>query len=473
MMELLLRMQAQMAATEARAASTDERMARMEAAHARALSEAANRARVDGSTLEGLDLQRVEEEAQQDAAADSGDERKQRATEELERTLEADARRLAAPASGSSGMRTPLPNTGTAAQPRPVPATPLSQRPLWESDLRQQPRAGAGRTLLPGAPAASAPLGTPRGLEPNELKEEHARKPGVLEEWIFTVERAITARGQETAPYSDKRKYATMYLDRGATMWWRGHEQMLAEQGMPVVDWESFTRVLREHYTPVADEDTASRKLFSLRMQAGETMAAYVMRAAELFNRTTRARMPSHIAAERLEDGVEAQRFPFAVRDLQERQQRHRAAHQGVGESFEQVSAFLQQAAAREPSQQQRASGGPAAGAATHSSAGRGHAGSNRARINQLLQELAAEGEEEDEEAAREQRVAPVQSAPAPCRKCGSSGHGSWQCTSKKDLRQCYECKKVGHIKPDCPTLKSKAAAAPTSTSTPAASKNE
>ena len=313
------------------------------------------------------------------------------------------------------------------------------------------------------------PTNTLGTREPTELVDAEARRPNALEEWLYRMERAMRAHHLMQSPFDLQLEYASGYFDRAAATWWRNHTSVLrAVKGLQVTDWATFTRTLREHYTPVSDEETAFTSLTQLRMQAGENMSAYIGRATGLYNSVSRQRMASETAAELLQRGVDSARFPLTARDVAKTQRAQRAAMSGVGLSFEEMTAQLLAEAATEPQQQR------APTASTSSAVSRSGHGSTRVNallqtaVNQMAESLRDSGADEQEIAEAEEALTRMQVAAvgtranrsgtgpdySRCPRCQGQ-HALRECTLP-DRRTCHICGKQGHIMKKCPAATAK-----------------
>ena len=326
----------------------------------------------------------------------------------------------------------------------------VAQQSLLGSPLASPPRArlsGASAALrVVGANAAPAASGWCKPPTPKELTATEATKPEALEDWIYATERML--RAVQASTFVEQMEYAGRYWDRAVQAWWTGAQLLAVERGQPVVSWEAFVATLRANYSPVADADTAMRKLVSIRMGSAETMEAYVARAQELVNRIPQVRLESHMAAEFLLAGVDSAHFPITYAALSEATQAARKGTGGRGLGFAEARAKLVEAAAREPLLFVKGGG-------THH---RGHAGSGtRTQVNAVATSagrydaLAEENESDDkEDSGRAQRgVLAINRDEATCYRCHLKGHLASEC-KKPDPRKCYNCGKTGHLKSDC-----------------------
>ena len=282
-----------------------------------------------------------------------------------------------------------------------------------------------------------------KGLDPTELRAADASKGTTLEDWIYSVERLMDQ--SETTDFDRQMRMAGGFWDRQVNIWWKGHEEMRRQKGEPINDWAGWVAALRANYTPTSDVDAACGQLFQLTMRAGESMDRYVARAHELYSRIPRRRVTAEAAAEHMQRGVDARRYPLTLVSIGTEQQRERTRNGGKGLSFEATRGLLVEAAVREPSH--LIAGAAAAAAASASNRG-------QQRVNTLGQHQSRypppddEGEEgygEDEE----QSVNAIAAASVTCYRCKQQGHFASACPNA-DARQCNKCKGYGHIARDC-----------------------
>ena len=215
----------------------------------------------------------------------------------------------------------------------------------------------------------------------------------MLEDWIFSVERLIRREGAQT--FAARMELAEMFWDRQVHTWWTGAQDLAQARGQPIGDWDSFLAALRANYTPISDVETACTLLFHLGMRAGEAMDHYVARAHELFNRIPRARVTTETAAEFMQRGVDARRFPLTLVAVGAEQQQQRAHNGGKGLAFEAVRSMLVEAAAREPthlvaSAQAAATSSAAGGGQYRGGQGGNDAGSRRPRVATVARVVAS-----------------------------------------------------------------------------------
>jgi Zinc knuckle len=427
---------------------------------------------------DALQAAHLEEEEREDAAAAlvaAAEEEKARPGEQAE---EADLQRRLAEVVATRMQRehaaaaTAAAAAEAAAQRRRAAQdSPQAQAVAQRSLLQQSPqpssppvmqRSGGGARVAQQQAGSSGGL-TPAAIEaykmlrPARLQATEAAKGTTLEDWIFNVEQVIQCAGALT--FAARMELVAMCWDRQVHTWWTGAQDMAATRGRPIVDWAGFLAALRGNYTPISDEDTACTLLFQLAMRSGESMDHYVSRAHELFNRIPRWRVAAEMAAEFLQRGVDARRFPLALVAVGVEQQRERA--RGRGLPFDTLRSMLVEAAAREPTHLIASAQAAASSSGAGGYSQRGGQG-GRQRVNNIsTQEQGRyprpeeDGEEEHSERAEGSRageqydINAVDVADVKCFRCQQRGHFAKDC-SRPDTRSCNICKKKGHLARDC-----------------------
>jgi len=339
-------------------------------------------------------------------------------------------------------------------------------------------------------------------VQPGELLYHKASEGTALPDWLFKLEQLLSQLGVGVSEFDERVRIAAMHWDRQTNVWWSGHAQQAAKAGVPVTSWAAFVAALNANFVPTNDAETAASELLRLRMRGGESMDAYLQRAALLLARAD-GRLPDVAAARAALDGVDSSRFPFAVAAARKVM---RTATPPL--SFHALRVELTALAVDEPSLGGRFGGAAGAGGRSSapggavtagtaggkpsSSAGRGAGGgssSSSMTRKQLLHRISAlesghyaydDGEDADEAAddgGTAVHTAPVSakrsagrqaaaSRPASdssssgshrqrrCFKCGSPDHGVRECTSKKELRSCLACHEQGHLVAACPQVR-------------------
>jgi len=338
-------------------------------------------------------------------------------------------------------------------------------------------------------------------VQPGELAYHKASEGTTLADWLFKLEQLLSQLGVGSGEFGERVRIAAMHWDRQINVWWEGHVQQAAGAGVPIADWPAFVAALKANFVPTNDAETAASELLRLRMRGGESMDAYMQRAALLLARAD-GRLPDVAAARSALDGVDSSRFPFAVAAA-----RKAMRTASLPLSFHALRAELTALAVDEPALGGRSgglagSGGRGAsaacgatGASASSSrqgaaaAGRGGGSSSSMTRKQLLQRINAlestrhahDSEDDTYDASGDDDTA-VHTAPVAakgagrraagagkqasdssssgshrqrrCFKCGSSDHGVRECTSKKELRSCLACHEQGHLVAACPQVR-------------------
>ena len=361
-------------------------------------------------------------------------------------------RKEAAAAAAAAAAIPSTPQRLAVAQRSMLRPSPAVESPPVIARAGQNAAAAGGQLQGAGSMAAWHGSASFKVPQPAELRAAEAAKGTTLEDWIFSMERLIKREG--AGSFAARMELAEMFWDRQVNTWWTGAQEVAKGRGQPIVDWSGFLTALRANYTPVSDVDTACTMLFQLAMHSGESMDRYVGRAHELFNRIPRSRIPTEVAAEFLQRGVDARRFPLALVAVGMEQQQERARSCGNGLSFDAMRSLLVEAAVREPTHLV-ARAQAAASDFGAQRGGHGHS-AGKHRVNNVATHGQArypgpEDEEDGEEEEGTQGVNALDVADIKCFKCQGRGHFARDC-SKPETRQCRLCQKKGHLAQNCPT---------------------
>lgn len=296
-------------------------------------------------------------------------------------------------------------------------------------------------------------------VRPPELTYAGATAGSALEDWLFKLEQLFTQTHTVEADWQGRAQLAQLHWDRHMALWWAGRQEAAVAAGTPILSWSAFVAALRRQFVPAGDSQLARSELFKLKMRSGETMEAYMQRAVLLVVRAG-SLMEGKTAAALALEGVDKSRFPFTCAAVARKE---RAAG-ATGMSFAQMREELTVEAAMEPQLGGRSSNNSNNGGSN--SGARGATNSRQLRINALQQQLKAleEGDEEGD-AGEAFDVAPIGAGAGRdhagrehCRKCGSDGHITPDCNSKKELRRCHRCRQPGHLIADCSQQRRKGA---------------
>ena len=360
----------------------------------------------------------------------------------------------------------------------------LQQQQQQQQQHSPLPPATSASSAPPPAPAPIASVRMP-AVQPGELTYQSAGEASKLADWLFKVEQLLSQLGKANAAWEDKITVVSHFWDRELNLWWTGRCDQAKAAKTPIESWAAFRAALYENFVPTNDMEAAASELLKLRMRSGETMGAYVMRAALLVARADK-RMSSDVAARATLDGVDHNRFPFTVSQVGLLMQK---APVESPLSFSTVTKELALAAQREPQlggrnappssvhtqPRQQSNGGANTGAG---SAGASHRNMSKQQLMQRVSALehalqhggraGSDTEEVDVISA-----SPVSTKPpmgkssaqshgtsggaahngffGKCNKCGEAGHRASECRSSKELRNCLLCHKPGHLVAACP----------------------
>ena len=320
----------------------------------------------------------------------------------------------------------------------------VAQTAVGKGTTKRQTTAAASASVPASGtqPVSTTAASQIKTVDPPTLRVTEIAKGTVLEDWIYVVERIIAIT--RMTDFNEQMLWVSGFHDRHISLWWKGHQEMTRARGEPVTSWAGWVAAMRANYTPISDIDTACGLMFQLTMGAGESIDHYVARAHELYNRIPRLRIPTEVAAELLDRGLDTRRYPIARVAMITEQQKERTKTGGKGLGFDTMRGLIVEAAVREPSHIIAAA---AAAVAPYS-------GRRQQRVNTLgqqqpryqpIEDETEEGQENDEE----QSVNALAGASVTCYRCKQLGHFASTCTNA-DVRQCNKCKVVGHLARDC-----------------------
>lgn len=321
-----------------------------------------------------------------------------------------------------------------------------------------------------------------------KLTPELAQQQRALLGWIFDMENwfdvyaAATHRSSRRELRWDEMLAQIRRMShRDMWLWWKTREEAAAQGARTAVTtWDEFVVAIQQDFAPVSDENKAIELLWTLRQRQGESMQAYLLRAAELRSRIRKERLQSSTLAERVLAGVDQHRYSIGYLHVCGKQ-KEELARTGQGLSFELLRHELQTATAAEEERWARSGGGGStegarrkhvAAAARNSDEGEGGdpgwgpgtgAASNRdAEVAELRRQVAAlsagrsrptpggtggEGKNRSRSNSADGR-----GQGGRCFRCGERSHVAVDCSHAENV--CWNCKRAGHTRQMCPDRK-------------------
>ena len=259
---------------------------------------------------------------------------------------------------------------------------------------------------------------------PSQVTADSLAVKGALDSYLYTLRgwfglMLITADAQKLAYLSN---FHDVYLDA----WWKSQLTAAIETGDAITTWEQYEAIVRSRFVSKSLQAEAADRIATLRMGDHEKMEDYIRRAEDI--RTTAGNLidrEARLQTRILLNGIAQRRYPLAWKWLQIAYEKGElvswaAMCKAMGEHGRLEPEHWgppQQPAQRQPQQQ--------------------------GQIRASAAAIRAEAEERI-------RVQALETDSDACRKCGSSGHGSWECKNRKELRKCYNCNEVGHLAATC-----------------------
>jgi len=339
--------------------------------------------------------------------------------------------------------------------------TPQELRELLQQASERGARKALKQRVMEAQPTCSStqqfdPRRAPKSLE--QLQYGEAGHAGALEDWLFELERALDM--QRISDDAERIRVAGFYWDRSMQRWCDGVRKLRSTKGTPLTTWKQLCDVLRRTFLDTGEAEAAFSKLLVVRQKGDEKMDAYVRRVDELRTQAGEYADEEGAVVHACVGGVDKDRWPMTLQAVRRRMGAARDSGQPL--SFEELRQLLAQEAHYEPSGRVASHNG-GAGVDKNTTRARRIA-VLQAQLEQLQSKATNDGGGGDDEV----RVAPVGKGDTPgthggkgsgssdgrCWKCGEEGHRVWECTSKKELRVCGNCKKKGHLRRDCTAAK-------------------
>lgn len=291
-------------------------------------------------------------------------------------------------------------------------------------------------------------------LMPKQLNREESLKPGRVAEWLYEVNRWFNHARVSEEDISERIRHLPLTWDKEMNEWWELRHPGLCKEGKAPKNWGDFQRIMEMSFIKrtAGEEAYAAYRQFS-HAKSGESVEQYLTKKREHYNlvlklKYIRVASPEHLILDLIE-GFDGSRYPRTKNMMRGWVVKQHDAKCEM-DPVDLVENTLRWAADEEPERENRQS--------------RSHPfGNEKRRVNAVgrpeEEHEANTAQEEMLQKLTDRLVAAVgvSSSAAPlgkCRKCGQTGHSSYKCTSKTELRVCYECNKPGHIRPFCPELK-------------------
>lgn len=284
-----------------------------------------------------------------------------------------------------------------------------------------------------------------RDGEIKEVKFATLKTDDTLENFIYEVERAARAR-QFTSTDTDKWILTIRAKwDRQMDIWWQSTEKARVEPKWK--DWNEIKGVLIKHFIPIGAGDKVAQTFYTTKQGEREPLTEFVSRMQTLI---LQMKNTGWLVSNNkdIDENLSQQIFLKMCREtypqtkMRVQQWVHDKKKAGKSHGYQELLDYILVESTLEAGKNVEK---------------QDLQNKKERKISSIqrkkdLYERKAESKKLDADQHAEYRVCAMRNIPytGKCRKCGEEGHSVIACTSNKEIRDCWKCKKVGHLSKNC-----------------------